>query len=394
MNVNTSKTLLTTLDEAGIPYQPSIRLLDEAKGIDVADSVLTGMFKFITDKYNSLDFREIEQSAGDYMKFKYRQMLSENLVTLQRIYQSSKEDGADKYMEIIRSIRTVENWLISRRSDLSYLYKKKKGTVQVIYTSLVASIIYTIAALVSNTIRFVTVDRDSDLNVLFEEIPNAYKNVHLQNILKTSSSIKEFDRFVNALLESTKKQVVTEASVGDVLKGPGRMVVKGAKAFANTMGKKVLPNDYEGIAKSAVQFAANHPTATKAAKGVVYGVALAGVALLAWKAGVIVMSIIRSFILTVYYSRIKMKDALDINISLLKANIENLENQGADPKVIANQRKWAERLDKIAMKFANDTDKGEMLADREIARQNQQLGNNLGSDSYSYEDDYSSSLLI
>ena len=393
MNANTAKVFTKTLDETGISYAPSIRLIDEAKGIDVADSVLTGMFKFITDKYNSLDFREIEQSAGDYYKFKYRQMIRENVITLKRIYSASSDEGANKYMEIVASINKIENWLINRRADISYLYKKQKGTVQIIYTSLVASMIYTIAALVSNTIRFVTVDRDSDLLVLFEEIPNAYKNIHLQNVLRTANSLNEFDKFISALLDSTKKQLVSEASVVDVLKTPGRIAVKGAKAFGQTMGKKVLAGNYDTIAKGVADFAAKHPNVSKGVKGVVYGAALAGAALLAWKAGMIIMSIIRSFILTVYYSRIKLKDALDINISLLKANIETLKASGANPKVIANQKRCAERLDNIALKFANDTDRGEMLANKEINRQNQQLGSAVGSD-YSYEDDYSSTLLI
>ena len=393
MNANTAKVFTKTLDETGISYAPSIRLIDEAKGIDVADSVLTGMFKFITDKYNSLDFREIEQSAGDYYKFKYRQMIRENVITLKRIYSASSDEGANKYMEIVSSINKIENWLINRRADISYLYKKQKGTVQIIYTSLVASMIYTIAALVSNTIRFVTVDRDSDLLVLFEEIPNAYKNIHLQNVLRTANSLNEFDKFISALLDSTKKQLVSEASVVDALKTPGRIAVKGAKAFGQTMGKKVLAGNYDTIAKGVADFVAKHPNVSKGVKGVVYGAALAGAALLAWKAGMIIMSIIRSFILTVYYSRIKLKDALDINISLLKANIETLKASGANPKVIANQKRWAERLDNIALKFANDTDRGEMLANKEINRQNQQLGSAVGSD-YSYEDDYSSTLLI
>ena len=45
--------------------RPFVLNMSEAAQLQVTDEVLTGMMKFITDKYNSLDFGEIERSAGD-----------------------------------------------------------------------------------------------------------------------------------------------------------------------------------------------------------------------------------------------------------------------------------------------------------------------------------------
>ena len=104
----TASDMVSVLKEAGIDMNYyKLRRLDEAKGIEVADSVLTGMFKFITDKYNSLDFKEIEASAGDYKKFKYNRMLHTNLVTLDKIYTSTDDDGAEKYRQIIDNIYKI-----------------------------------------------------------------------------------------------------------------------------------------------------------------------------------------------------------------------------------------------------------------------------------------------
>ena len=88
-----------------------------------------------------------------------------------------------------------------------------------------------------------------------------------------------------------------------------------------------------------------------------------------------------------------MKDALEINISLLKANIEQLESTGnVKPKVIANQKTWLKRLEALAMKFNNNTDRGELMAKREIDRENKQL--NVTDTEYYTEDDYGNTLMI
>ena len=389
---NVARDMVHTLKEAGIPadYYPISRL-DEAKTMEVADSVLASMFKFITDKYNSLDFREIEQSAGDYMKFKYKKMLDSNLKTLDVIYTSSGEDSAKKYLDIVEDLRNIENWLIRRRSDISYLYKKRKGSIQMIYTSIVASMIYTIAALISNTIRYVTVDKNADLEILFDEIPNAFKNIHIRNTKSIASSISEFDNFINNTIEGEKKTLVSEAGIGDIFSAGYGMMKNVGKGFLDGMKPDSADiratNQYNRTYKAARNLASN-----KFVKGAAYVAIGAGLAFAIWKSGVIIMGIIRSIILTIYYSRINTKQALEININLLRANIEALESRGEKPKVIANQRKWLERLEKFALKFANDTDRGEILAQRDIDRQNKQL--KVSEPEYYTEDDYGNELMI
>lgn len=392
LDKNSASTIAKVLTETGIEADYfAIHRLDEASGLRVADTILADMFKFITDKYNSLNFQEIEQSSGDYTKFKYKGMLDENLVTLQKIYQASDDDAASKYLKVVTDMRTIINWLIRRRGDVSYLYKKRKGSVQMIYTSTVAAIIYTIAALVSNTIRCVTVDKDADMEVLFDEIPSAYKNVHLKNVTSIASSIPEFDRFIDASLKDTRKNLMEAASVGQIFNAGYRLAKAGGKNAVNA----IFHGDDDASVKrrervtNALSKAAN----SKVGKVAIGGAMAVGAAVLVWKSATIIFGIIRSIVFTIYYSRIATKDALEINATLLRANIEALEaTPGTKPKVIANQKKWLERLEKMALKFANDTDRGEVLAIREIDRENKILA---ATDPQRFtEDDYGNEILI
>lgn len=392
LDKNSASTIAKVLTETGIGADYfAIRRLDEASGLRVADTILADMFKFITDKYNSLNFREIEQSGGDYTKFKYKGMLDENLVTLQKIYQASDDDAASKYLKVVADMRAIISWLIRRRGDISYLYKKRKGSVQMIYTSTVAAIIYTIAALVSNTIRCVTVDKDADMEVLFDEIPSAYKNVHLKNVTSIASSIPEFDRFIDASLKDTKKNLMEAASVGQIFNAGYRLAKAGGKGAVNA----IFHGDDDASVKrrERVTAALSKAANSKAGKVAIGGAMAVGAAVLVWKSATIIFGIVRSIIFTIYYSRIATKDALEINATLLRANIEALEaTPGTKPKVIANQKKWLERLEKMALKFANDTDRGEVLAIREIDRENKILD---ATDPQRFtEDDYGNEILI
>ena len=82
------------LTEAGFEVnRVDFACLSEANQVQVTDEALTGMMKFITDKYNSIEFSEIEKSAGDISKFKYAQMILENVQILRDIYANSPDEG-------------------------------------------------------------------------------------------------------------------------------------------------------------------------------------------------------------------------------------------------------------------------------------------------------------
>ena len=151
--------LYSALIESGIEIDKvSFTLLDEANQIKVADETLTSMMKFITDKYNSIDFSEIEKSTGDYRKFKYAGMIRENLDMLSNVYESSNDPGAKNYIEVINKCYIVQEHLISNAQAYSVLYKQGNGLVQLTYTSLVSAIIYTIGAVLFTASDIVLTD--------------------------------------------------------------------------------------------------------------------------------------------------------------------------------------------------------------------------------------------
>ena len=126
---------LKVLSETGIDVdRPLFRSLSEDAKFQVTDDVLTGMMKFITDKYNALDFGEIERSAGDIEKFKYKDMLYENIETLSSIYSNASDTGATRYLEVCTAVRNVLNFLREYRNEFRTQYQAGNGMIQLFYT--------------------------------------------------------------------------------------------------------------------------------------------------------------------------------------------------------------------------------------------------------------------
>ena len=313
-NVNMYKVLT----EAGIEVDKvSFTLLDEANQVRVADETLTTMMKFITDKYNSIDFSEIERSAGDYRKFKYIGMIKDNLDMLSNIYESTPEPSAKNYIEVISACNTVQGHLLDNSQTYTVLYKQGNGLVQLMYTSLVAALIYAIGTLVSNTIRFVTSEKDTECEVLFDEIPGSIKHVHIKNIMAAADSINNFEALLTEMAKPTTR---------------------------NVMGESV----------TAVAVAA---------------VIVAGVIVLAPR----VLYIIRNIIYSVYFTRVKFSDMLGVQAELVRANIESLEGRRGDKKVIARQKKIADKLEKWKNKIAIKIDSAEVLKNQQIKKEDSQM---------------------
>lgn len=295
---------LNLLTEAGIQvHRPSLVFLSEASQLKVTDETLGKMFKFITDKYNSLDFSEIEKSAGDIRKFKYTKMIRENAAMLKNIYEASTDPGAAKYIEVTRSIETILDYLELDRNanSISALYKGGNGVVQLLYTSMVASCLYSTGVLVSNTIRFVTVEQDTDCQVLFDEIPGSMKHVHIKNVVAVA---KDLDSITKLIAEFTKSKNQTSVN--------------------------------ESIAITT---------------GAIVALSIIGVIVLIPR----IIVLIREIIYSIYYSRVRTSDMLELQIDLIKTNIESLEAGRGNKKIIARQKKIVDKLERwknrVAVKF-------------------------------------------
>lgn len=330
------------LTECGLEVNRfTVNALDEANQVRVADETLTQMMRFITDKYNSIDFSEIEKSAGDYTRFKYANMINENLETLFNIYQSSDDKGAEKYFEVVDACMRVRDHLVNLRSAYSTLYKQGNGLVQLMYVSLVSGIIYCVGTMVSNTIRFVTSEANTECEVVFDEIPGTIKHIHIKNILNASRDLQSYER---VLMEFSK------------------------------------PSNHRP-ANESVSIAAT-----------------AGVGLIAIIAVIVlvprVIYLIREMIYSIYYTRVKVSDMLGMQADLIRVNIESLEAGRGNKKVIARQKKIVAKLEKWQNRIAIKMDSAEQLKNTQMKKENDQMKIDKGSPMVSYTDPDASSLLI
>lgn len=311
---------LTVLQEAGISVDRMDFLrLNEAAQLKVTDDALTGLMKFISDKYNALDFAEIERSAGDIRKFKYADVLRENAATLNNIYQNSADPGAKKYVEVINAIMQTVDFLDVNRNTISTLYKAGNSVIQLMYTSLVAACIYATGTLVSNTIRFVTTDQSADCEVLFDEIPGTVRHVHIKNILAVQKDEKAFYRLLTEMSKPGNRAPMSESI---------------------TAGSVV--------------------TALAIAAGVVIIVPR-------------ILVLIREIIYSIYYSRVRMSEMLGVQIDLLRTNIESLEAGRGNRKVIARQKNIVTKLETWKNRIALKMDTTEALKRTQMNKENASL---------------------
>lgn len=323
--MTTQINCLEVLTETGVEInRPCFRALSEEAKLNVTDDVLTGMMKFITDKYNALDFGEIEKSAGDIAKFKYRDMLLQNLDTLTNIYTYASDPGAKKYLEVCGCTRLVMNFLYENRRDFATLYQAGNGVIQLLYTSLVSACVYSVGTLVSNTIRFVTTEQDTDCQVMYDEIPGTIKHVHLSNIMACSRDLAVYK---------------------DLLK----MYMK------------------------------NPPTNSSKKKPVQESVAAGAVAAAIIGVGAVIMLIprvfvmIREIIYSIYYTRVKIADMLEVQADLINTNIESLEAGRGNKKVIAKQKRIADKLTKWQNRIAVKLDTTNTMVTMQKKRENHAL---------------------
>lgn len=308
---------LKVLSETGIDVdRPLFRSLSEDAKFQVTDDVLTGMMKFITDKYNALDFGEIERSAGDIEKFKYKDMLMDNVETLGSIYSNASDTGATRYLEVCTAVRNVLNFLREYRNEFRTQYQAGNGMIQLLYTSLVAGCIYSVGILVSNTIRFVTTEQETDCQVLYDEIPGTIKHVHIRNILAASNDLATYEKLLRTYGQRGTQQAMHESisagAVAAVVLGIGAVIM-------------LVPR---------------------------------------------VLVMIREIIYSVYYTRVKVADMIAVQVDLINTNIESLEAGRGNKKVIAKQKRIVDKLVKWQNRIAVKVDTVNTMVAMQKKREN------------------------
>lgn len=323
-----SYKLYNMLNECGVSVARTFTLLSESQQLAVSDETMGEMFKFVTSKYGSLDFSEIEKSNGNYRKFKYRQLLEENLQILRNIYGNFENKVVMEYVMKIQYIHEYLSDPTPSIKDMEYLYEKKNGMVQMFYISTVAAMVYGVSELIALTIRFINNDDDGDLDVYVDEIPNPQKYIHLKNI-------------------DTAWVLIKDGTLRELIK-------------ANMSANKKAMNEAVGV---------------PIAMALPVAIALAVPALIYLSTKII--PFIREVIYSVYFTRVKWDKVIGVQVSLLKTNIDALEkNQERNPKkkrIIATQRRVVKDLEKLQNMIMVKSDQAKPMVARTIEQENREI---------------------
>ena len=188
--------------------------------------------------------------------------------------------------------------------------------IQLLYTSLVAGCIYSVGILVSNTIRFVTTEQETDCQVLYDEIPGTIKHVHIKNILAASNDLATYEKLLRTYGQRGTQQAMHESisagAVAAVVLGIGAVIM-------------LIPR---------------------------------------------VLVMIREIIYSVYYTRVKVADMNAVQVDLINTNIESLEAGRGNKKVIAKQKRIVDKLVKWQNRIAVKVDTVNTMVAMQKKREN------------------------
>jgi hypothetical protein len=344
--------IVKALSEAVNVKSIGLSVMNENQFNGLNENILAKMFESIGQKYNEIDFSEIEKSKGSFSKFKYNNLIFQNMQMLDDLYMNNTDPSVVAMAKYTSACRNVGSGLLNNEARFVAMYDNP--VVAVLYNTSVATLIYTTTLLLSTTVRFVTIDKDADIEVIIDNLPNAEKNIFLGNIVKLAAAYEnDIPKFLNEMEKATKKTISETAVIDN-----DPMVVNEA---AITVPLFIL-------AIPAAMFAL-----TK------------------------IIPLIRELIYGMYHIRVSIENALDYQIDLISANIEILEDRNlTTPKekrkykrVIARQRKIVEKLDKIKKAVSIKFDVAENQAKKEIVKANREI-----SSEYNLKSNYSNDLMI
>ena len=86
-----------------------------------------------------------------------------------------------------------------------------------------------------------------------------------------------------------------------------------------------------------------------------------------------IIILIREIIYSIYYSRVKTAEMLGVQADLIRTNIESLEAGRGSKKVIARQKKIAQKLEKWQNKIALKMDTTEVAKKTQQRKEDQSL---------------------
>lgn len=153
------------------------------------------LYKDVMSKRN-VNFAIIDQTQGDFTKFKHFEMMTSTIQTIERLL-------ADKKVEEVKLLVDIYNMLIECRSDFEFGYKFDVELVKVIYASLIMACHEIINICIVAYVDYLKLPKDIEFKF------NKFKNRDLIVIEASKKFLKayksgEWRRFMNEFKKGTK----------------------------------------------------------------------------------------------------------------------------------------------------------------------------------------------
>lgn len=284
--------------------------LNESEAESSSDKLIAHLYSTAVEKYNYIDFGKIPDSKGDITKFEGYQTVKDTLSTLDQLVMKSSNSNF-KELEIVKTAMT---YLEKHRLEFSKAFLSNISMIEVIYNTVVYSIIASTNLLISIYVEYIktpgaTLDiaintkKDHRDFILFKSLDDFNKACAKGSMMKIFATVKDRDKFIGII-------------------GAGLI---GASTFL--------------------------------------------------LACTLIIPAIRGLIYSVYDIRMGVSEYLAQQAEFLKLNAENIKDSGTttrldSKKVVKNQLNTAKKLekmaDKIAVKFEEADKKGKKELDKRV----------------------------
>ena len=291
--------------------------MNESVKEEVASTVLDKIFVLTIGKYNKIDFREVEASKGDVTRMKYYKNLNECISSLYKMYNDPQ--NKETALEDILVIKAALDNVIALKNNFMQSFKIKNNCGIMMYNLTVFSIMEATSYLIASAMNVV---KEGDLDVI--KFYDSRDNLLVSQLAKFNECAENGSiyKFIASAENSNKYRSQNESII-----------------------------DPKTIAKFAI------------------------IGTLAIAALGAIIPFIREMAYTLYRTNHNISDAAEVQAIMLESNIQRLEMNNGDSKVIARQKKWVDRFRRISNKFALDTDRARRNAKQDIKNDKVDMNN-------------------
>lgn len=293
----------------------------EADQNNILTSLTSRLYDHIVDKAEDIDFGDIPLTNGDVTKLPNYDKITDCIEVLRELLKEYKQDTSP-----VEEIATALSNIQTRKDLFGKAFRYNIELPQLMYCSVVLSIIESISLLVSTSIEFIKSPNQEGFAISLDKVAMAKtkQNMLFNNLAKFNKSCKkgEFDKAMNHVIGNTiKHEVAAEIAIG-------ASIVAGSVAVI-----AILLN---------------------------------------------IIPILREMVYFFYYTRTRVSDFFDVQADLLQMNAYNLQaNQESDPvkrdKIVKKQLKLVDMFRSVSNKLSIVGKEADVKASKDIANSNKKL---------------------